>query len=69
MTDRTIDAIDAVPEADYVEQTVPAYRDADEEDAGLPTGGPTLEAAEADVLEQSIAVPLDEEYQDTDTQY
>ncbi|RDI66450.1 hypothetical protein [Nocardia pseudobrasiliensis] len=69
MTDRAIDAIDAVPEADYVEQTVPAYQDVDEEDAGVPTGGPTLEAAEADVLEQSIAVPLDEEYQDTNAQY
>ncbi|MFI5780391.1 hypothetical protein [Nocardia sp. NPDC051570] len=69
MIDRTIDAIDAVPEADYREQTVPAYPDADEEDTGLPSGEPILEASEADVLEQSISVPFDEDYENTGARY
>ncbi|MCM6774920.1 hypothetical protein NDR87_26105 [Nocardia sp. CDC159] len=69
MTDRTAGAIDAVPEADYMEQTVPAYPDLDDEDVLVPSGEPALEASEADVLEQSIAVPLDDDYEDTGSAY
>lgn len=64
MTDRTLDtgAIDAVPEADFMEQTVPAYPEDDEPDTDV-VGTTEREAAEADVLEQSIPVPLDDDYE------
>jgi hypothetical protein len=71
MTDRTVPGIiDAVPEADFVEQTLPAYPDtadsgaADYTESVLPSGVIDREAAEADVIEQSIPVPLDDEYED-----
>ncbi|MBF6333717.1 hypothetical protein [Nocardia transvalensis] len=72
MTDRTLDtgAIDAVPEADYMEQTLPAYPDADEDDTiVVPTGEPAWEASEADVIEQSIPVPLDDDYEGDTAEY
>ncbi|MBF6172837.1 hypothetical protein [Nocardia blacklockiae] len=66
MTDRTLDtaAIDAVPEADFREQTLPAYPEDEDAETELPTAGADREAAEADVLEQSIPVPLDDDYED-----
>ncbi|MBF6137687.1 hypothetical protein IU501_32445 [Nocardia otitidiscaviarum] len=74
MTDRITDAMKDVPEADFVEQTVPAYDDggypADDFDADTetpPEPERTWEANEADVIEQSIPVPLDDDYEDTDS--
>ncbi|BCK58763.1 hypothetical protein [Nocardia wallacei] len=66
MTDRTLDtgAIDAVPEADFMEQTVPAYPEDDDTDTEVPVGATEREATEADLLEQSIPVPLDDDYED-----
>ncbi|MTE16504.1 hypothetical protein [Nocardia aurantiaca] len=68
MTDR-IDA-DAVPEADYVEQSTPAYPaqdvdsetpDTDSEVAPLPADDNGWTASEADLAEQAISVPLDDD--------
>ncbi len=59
---------DIVPDADLAEQSVPAYPDLADEllvgtySAGIAVGA--TEAAEADVLEQSIPVPMDEDYRD-----
>lgn len=72
MTDRIIDALDAVPEADLIEQTVPAYpenvddpeAEADSE-VTLPDDAHSWNADEADVIEQSIPVPLDDEYDES----
>ncbi|MFJ1459679.1 hypothetical protein [Nocardia wallacei] len=66
MTDRTLDtgAIDAVPEADFMEQAVPAFPEDDDAETDVPVGATEREAAEADVLEQSIPVPLDDDYED-----
>ncbi|WP_019932618.1 hypothetical protein [Nocardia sp. BMG111209] len=78
MTDRTVVAgtLGEVPEADLLEQSVPAYPDAPEEE-GAPLGAPDTgtaprsplpdahairEADDADVLEQSVAVPLADDY-------
>lgn len=83
MTDR----IDAVPEADYVEQHTPAfpedaaYPDADaypdrdvlaqdvlepeSEITTPPPGESGWSADEGDLIEQSIPVPLDDDYEDT----
>jgi hypothetical protein len=47
-----------VPDADRAEQTLPADPEDDEPDT--PTSSPT-EANEADVVEQSIPVPIDED--------
>ncbi|MFF0489669.1 hypothetical protein ACFYTQ_11680 [Nocardia sp. NPDC004068] len=60
--------VDAVPEADYVEQAVPVDPDDDGDDLALPPE-PALEAPEADVFEQSREVPLDDEYPDTEPEY
>lgn len=77
MTDRTTDAMDAVPEADLIDQTVPAYpegvddpeAEVDTEDT-LPRTDQAWSADEADVIEQSIPVPLDDEYiEDTGSTY
>ncbi|RMI30903.1 hypothetical protein EBN03_19885 [Nocardia stercoris] len=60
---------DSVPDADLAEQSVPADP-ADELPAGTYNGTLVVgsaEAAEADVLEQSIPVPMDEDYRDDDT--
>lgn len=62
MTDETIKTIDTVPEADFAEQSIPAYPD-DELEPEEPATD--REAAEADVIEQSIPVPLDDDYGDT----
>jgi hypothetical protein len=72
MTDRNPPGtIDAVPEADFVEQTVSAYPgvEDDETESTLPAGMIDREASEADVLEQSIPVPLDDDYEDPATGY
>ncbi|WP_280264842.1 hypothetical protein [Nocardia wallacei] len=67
MTDRIIDpdAIDTVPEADYMEQTVPAYPGAEDDDTETeaPVGTAEREATEADVIDQSIPVPIDDDYE------
>ncbi|WP_067543065.1 hypothetical protein [Nocardia crassostreae] len=61
-------AIDAVPEADYVEQNMPAYPDdgVDSEesaaDDAVPPGDSGWTADEGDLVEQSIPVPLDDDY-------
>ena len=78
MTDRTARSldprtVDAVPEADFVEQTLPAYPDeptyADEgAETEPPAGEVSWSASEADVIEQSISVPLDDDYED-DSRY
>lgn len=67
MTDRTADA---VPEADYIEQHIPAYPDreidsdqlddADTEIGAVPTGDSGWTASEGDLVEQAIAVPIDD---------
>jgi hypothetical protein len=64
MSDNTIVTADAVPEADLAEQTTAAYPTDDELEPELPTAA-DREAAEADVLEQSIAVPYEDDYADT----
>ena len=48
-----------VPDADRAEQTIPADREEDEPET--PTS-PPIEANEADVAEQSIPVPIDDDY-------
>ncbi|MBL1075643.1 hypothetical protein JK358_14705 [Nocardia sp. 2] len=64
-------SIDAVPEADLVEQHTPAYPDP-EEPAGsdseltpLPEGDNGWTASEADLIEQAIPVPLDDDYDES----
>ncbi|NNH75398.1 hypothetical protein HLB23_37070 [Nocardia uniformis] len=75
MTDRSIDA---VPEADLIEQTVPAYPENPVDDpeaeadtaVTLPDDERSWEADEADVIEQSIPVPLDDDYDEgADSEY
>lgn len=69
-----IDAIDAVPEADYAEQHTLAYPDMDDApyaDEGLtrselPTGETGWEATDADVVDQSIIVPLPDDGDERD---
>ncbi|QIS06421.1 hypothetical protein F5X71_32630 [Nocardia brasiliensis] len=74
MTDRTIRDNDPVPEADLAEQSTPAYPDelGYPEDGPDPDGTIAAELAEkagpdrwnadpADVVEQSIPVPFDDE--------
>ncbi|MFF7938979.1 hypothetical protein [Nocardia gamkensis] len=65
---------DAVPEADLAEQSVPAYPeepvvadDLPEQDDAVGRAIPereVLEANPADVLEQSIVVPMDDDPED-----
>ncbi|MFI1919030.1 hypothetical protein [Nocardia sp. NPDC020380] len=65
MSDRTADA---VPEADYIEQHIPAYpdrdsdqlEDADTEIDAVPAGDSGWTASEGDLVEQAIAVPMDD---------
>ncbi|MBO0854238.1 MAG: hypothetical protein J2P18_10765 [Nocardia sp.] len=64
MTDRSFDTagIDAIPQVDRLEQDLTV-----ESDEPLTTGESGLsladrEAAEADVLEQAIVVPIDDDY-------
>ncbi|MFQ6398493.1 hypothetical protein ACLMAJ_34265 [Nocardia sp. KC 131] len=69
MTDRSrSDAIDMVPEADLVEQSVPAYPDddveeTDEKEIAAAVDRDALSADPADVIEQSIPEPLDNDHQ------
>ncbi|GAB2542284.1 hypothetical protein [Nocardia heshunensis] len=66
-----IDRIDAVPEADYAEQSILAYPAAeadsetpDSEINPLPADDNGWTASEGDLVEQSIAVPMDDDYPD-----
>ncbi|WP_067674631.1 hypothetical protein [Nocardia miyunensis] len=69
MTD-PIAAIDTVPEADRAEQSVPAYLEDDEFEPEFPTAAADREATEADVIEQTIEVPLDDDYaENSDDEY
>lgn len=52
------EGVTEVPDADRAEQTVPA--DPDDAEQDTPTSSP-IEANEADVVEQSIPVPIDED--------
>ncbi|NKY54246.1 hypothetical protein [Nocardia vermiculata] len=71
MTDRsTIDtaATDATPEVDRQDQRLDVAPD--EPDREPLTGAADREAAEADLVEQSIPVPLDDDYDEPgDTDY
>lgn len=70
MTDRTVDtsSIDAVPEADHLEQNLEvAPDDAEFDEPSVATID--REATEADVVEQSIPVPLDDEYDEPESEY
>ncbi|MBY8855543.1 hypothetical protein K7711_03560 [Nocardia sp. CA2R105] len=62
MTEHTVAAIDTVPEADRAEQSVSAYLDDNELEPEFPTAATDREAAEADVIEQYLEVPLDDDY-------
>ncbi|WP_433711950.1 hypothetical protein ACQP2U_37905 [Nocardia sp. CA-084685] len=77
MTDpSTSRTVDAVPEADYVEQNVPAYDeiaddtadDSAERDLAAAVDRDAFEANPADVVEQSIPVPLDDD-RDSEPEY
>ncbi len=69
MTDH-IAAIDDVPEADLAEQSAPAYREDEESAPELPSTAADREAAEADVIEQALEVPLDDDYvEESDSEY
>ncbi|QLY32313.1 hypothetical protein [Nocardia huaxiensis] len=67
MNDRIMDA---VSEADLVEQQIPAYPDAEAEQSSdanseippVPEDDIGWTAAEGDLVEQAIPVPLDDEY-------
>lgn len=69
MTDpSTSRTIDAVSEADYVEQNVPAYPEIDDDtddssdrDLAAAVDRDAFDANPADVVEQSIPVPLDDD--------
>ncbi|WP_067896561.1 hypothetical protein [Nocardia vaccinii] len=69
MTDH-IAAIDDVPEADLAEQSAPAYLEDDESAPEFPPTTADREAAEADVIEQTLEVPLDDDYaEESDSEY
>ncbi|AYF73574.1 hypothetical protein D7D52_06575 [Nocardia yunnanensis] len=62
-----MDRIDAVPEADSVEQSIPAnpvdaVLDSESELIEVPSADSGFNADEGDLVEQSIPVPLDDEY-------
>ncbi|MEU0545219.1 hypothetical protein [Nocardia sp. NPDC005978] len=77
--------IDEVSEADYLEQHTPAYpadaersaaadapdpiQESDSDIAAVPAGDSGWTADEGDLIEQSIPVPLDEDYQDSEPEY
>ncbi len=73
MTDHTAEtaSTDAIPEADQLEQRLDAAPEESEEESGFEPSVPTVdhEAAEADLLEQSIPVPLDDEYDEPGSGY
>ncbi|GAB0104853.1 hypothetical protein JMUB6875_38290 [Nocardia sp. JMUB6875] len=65
-----IDRIDSVPEADSVEQSIPAYPvdevlDSDSEITDVPAADIGWTASEGDLVEQSIPVPLDDDREDS----
>lgn len=72
---------DEVPEADLAEQSIPAYPDDYAYGGGItsddepPAPGPTVDSGSdrdanpADVADQSIAVPWDDEYGDFEEEY
>lgn len=72
---------DEVPEADLAEQSVPAYPDdyaygddiTSDDEAGVPgpasVSGSDRDADPADVADQSIAVPWDDEYGGFEEEY
>ncbi|WP_040813529.1 hypothetical protein [Nocardia concava] len=65
-----IDRIDSVPEADSVEQSIPANPvdealDSDSEITDLPAEDVGWTASEGDLVEQSIPVPLDDDREDS----
>jgi hypothetical protein len=69
MADRsTPRVVDEVPEADLAEQSIPAYPDdpdADtdiEQEIAVAVDRDALNASPADVIEQSIPVPLDDDF-------
>ncbi|MFQ6326377.1 hypothetical protein [Nocardia sp. NBC_01009] len=68
MTDRnTSRAMDVVPEADLAEQSVPAYPDeivdeTDEQEIAAAVDRDALSADPADIVEQLIAVPLEDDH-------
>ncbi|MEU6565013.1 hypothetical protein [Nocardia nova] len=65
MTDRTAmpPSDDAIPEADRLEQNLEVEPEEPEFEPPVQTAD--REAAEADLLEQSIPVPLDDEYDES----
>ncbi|MGD3112924.1 hypothetical protein [Streptomyces sp. YGL11-2] len=71
MGDRKDVERDAVPDSDFVEQNVPAYPDILDEDVELefPADAGERDAAEADVIEQAIPVPLEDDYADEAADY
>ncbi|MFE7800657.1 hypothetical protein [Nocardia sp. NPDC057440] len=68
MTDRnTSRAMDVVPEADLAEQSMPAYPDeivdeTDEQEIAAAVDRDALSADPADIVEQLIPVPLDDDH-------
>jgi hypothetical protein len=66
MADRsTPRVVDEVPEADLVEQSIPAYPDDPDADTDIEQEigvAVDREADAADVIEQSIPVPLDDDF-------
>lgn len=71
MAERSTPATFEVPEADLVEQSVPAYPEPGPVDDAAPDPEPVSverdiwSANPADVAEQSIEVPLDDDREDT----
>jgi len=69
MTDHsTSRTLDEVPEADLVEQSVPAYAedtadDGIESDLAAAVDRDAFSADPADIVEQSIPVPLDDDHE------
>lgn len=68
MTDPTIDttSVDMVPEADQLEQSLEVAPEESEVD--MPVATADREATEADLIEQSIPVPLDDEYDEPEAE-
>ncbi|WP_227979576.1 hypothetical protein [Nocardia spumae] len=69
MTDHTAAnaSEDAVPEADQLDQNLDVAPEESELEPAVRTAD--REAAEADLLEQSIPVPLDDEYEEPGSGY
>lgn len=68
MTDHsTSRTLDEVPEADLVEQSVPAYADDATDDTAADIAPvverDTFSADPADIVEQSIPVPIDDDHE------